>query len=349
MVATEFTIQALLAGLAGGALGAALGALPALSLAGVLVVVGEAAEIAARTIGRETLANPDAAGLIGITEFVGLGPALGPHVAFAGGVAAAAYAGRRGGHDGSFPYHPAKNVRTSLGSAPDVLLAGAVFGLVGVLVARLAAGLSAPLDPVALAVVVSAVGHRLAFGYPLVGRFEGPVLDMGPFERNESRGGIGGSETKSDGGTTRYAVEPWQPHHYEWANVACLGVAVGLASGYLAVVTGSAYLAFGIALASLLFLAVGMDRIPVTHHMAFPAGVIALALGGQEPWLAVIVAGVFGLLGALLGELAQRGLYAHADTHLDPSFVSLLVTSLVLGLLATVGVLDASAIPFLAA
>lgn len=331
MVVDALTVEAVLAGLAGGALGAAIGALPALSLAGVLIVVSEAGSALARTIGEETMANPTA--FDGLTEAVGLGPALGPHVAFAGGVAAAAYAGRHGDVETDGRFHAAKAVTQPLGSAPDVLLAGGLFGAVGVLLAQLAAGLSLPIDPVAFAVVLSAFGHRLAFGYPLLGRVEGDLLDMTPYERGERRG-------------DRYAVEPWQPAHYEWQNVVGLGLAVGLVAAYLGVVTGSAFLAFGVAAALLLFRSLGLERVPITHHVALPASVVALGLAGQPVWLAVAVGGLFGVAGALVGELAQRSLYAHADTYLDPAFASILVTSLVVVVLASVGVLAPEAVPY---
>ena len=340
MVVDTLTVEAILAGLAGGALGAAIGGLPALSLAGLLVVVGEAADVVSRAVGEGLLADPTAVGGVGLTETVGLGPALGPHVAFAGGVAAAAYAGRHGGTGADHPYHPAKAVSVPLGSAPDVLLAGGLFGAIGVLLARLAAGLSLPVDPVAFAVVVSAVGHRVAFGYPLLGRVQDATLDMSPFEAGERRSG---DEATGEG---RLVVEPWQPDHYAWEHVVGLGAVVGLVGGYLGVATGSAFLAFGVAAASLLFLSLGHSRVPITHHMALPASIAALGLAGQDPRLAVLAGAVFGILGGLFGELAQRTLFAHADTYFDPSFVSILATSLLLALLASAGLLAPSAVPY---
>jgi hypothetical protein len=163
---------------------------------------------------------------------------------------------------------------------------------------------------------------------------------MSPFEARERRTGNG---TAGDG---RDAIEPWQPDHYAWEHVVALGAAVGLVGGYLGLATGSAFLAFGIAAASLLFLSLGHSRIPITHHMALPASIAALGLAAQDPRLAILGGAVFGILGALVGEIAQRLLYAHADTYFDPSFVSILATSLLLALLATAGLLDASAIPY---
>ena len=55
---------------------------------------------------------------------------------------------------------------------------------------------------------------------------------------------------------------------------------------------------------------------------------------------------MFGALGALAGEAAQRTLYAHADTHLDPPAVSIVLTSLLIAVLAALGVLDPGPVPY---
>lgn len=333
MVADVLTVEAVLAGLAGGALGAAIGGFPALGLAGVLVVVGEAVDIAAGPG-----AVPDVVGT-GFTATVGLGPALGPHVAFAGGAAAAAYAARHGRVGGDSLSFEAKDLAVPLGSAPDVLLAGGLFGAVGVLLAGLVAAASLPLDPVAAAVVVSAVGHRLAFGYPLVGSVEGEWLDMGPYARREPR-----KDAPEAAG--RLAVEPWQPVHTPWAHVLGLGAAVGLFGAYLGIATGSALLAFGVAAALVLFRTVGLERVPIVYHVALPASIAALGLAGIHPVVAMVGGAVAGVVGAVVGELAARGLVAHADTYLDPAFASILVTSLLLSLLSTAGLLAPAAVPY---
>ncbi|MEF8821750.1 MAG: hypothetical protein V5A52_05690 [Halovenus sp.] len=348
MVFSELTVGVVLAGVAGGMIGAAIGALPALSLAGITIVVGEAAGGFPGNSGSLGVFEVAAAPLesTGITGAVGLGPVFGPHVAFAGGVAAAAYAGRKETFDTSFRYHQAKQIAKPLPSTPPVLLVGGAFGLFSVLVARVAAGLELPLDPIALAVVLSALVHRLALGYPLLGRLrdlDRSVLDMSPFEDSQYWGDADNETAQGTGG--RHVVEPWLPDHYEWQNVAVLGVAVGIGAGYIALATGSVFLAFGITLASLLFLSLGAFSLPVTHHMALPASIAALAVDA-EPVVGLVVAGVFGLLAALIGELAQRVLYAHADTHFDPAFVSILVTSLLLAALVTGGVFEAGPVPY---
>lgn len=347
MPVSELTVEILLAGLAGGMLGAAVGALPALSLAGFVLVVGEMAGVADLFDIDEVFGvSPAAVDAVGLGGALGLGPVLGPHVAFAGGVAAAAFLGRRETFDTTFRYHQAKNVSRPLGSDPATLLVGGAFGLLGVVLARLVAGLGVPVDPVFLAVVASAFLARLAFGYPLLGRIRevDSPLDMSPHARGD-RWGEDSFETEQ-GTEGRQVVEVWLPDHYDPANVAVLGLAVGLFSGYVALVSNSAFLAFGIALFSLAFLATGLYSLPVTHHMALPAGIAAVAASEFDPVVALVAAGVFGVLGALLGELAQRLFYAHGDTHVDPPAVSIVLTSLLIALLATVGILDPALVPY---
>ncbi|MFC7027309.1 hypothetical protein ACFQH8_06925 [Halomicroarcula sp. GCM10025710] len=75
--------------------------------------------------------------------------------------------------------------------------------------------------------------------------------------------------------------------------------------------------------------------------MVLPASTAVLALidapfGALTPSLvtesvpltvALLVGALFGIVGALFGEVLQRVFYAHADTHLDPPAASIVVTS----------------------
>lgn len=340
---------------AGGAFGAAIGGLQAFGLAGLVVVAGEA---------REVVAGP----AFGATGPVGLGPALGPHVAFGGGVAAAAFAARSGHLDTDFPYHDAKNVRTAIGTAPPVLVVGGVFGVLGVLVARSSVELGLPWDPVFFAVAVSAGVHRVAFGYPVVGHVRGGLLDMSPYERGERRSSMADrhGETRPDGGMTRYVVEPWQPAMYRWESVAVMGASVGAIAGFVTHATGSVYLPFGIAAAAALLLTLGDEEVPLTHHMALPASLAVVGLAGGTnpgivdagvtvvelqatiaPWIAVVVGAIFGLIAGLVGELAQRALFAHGDSYVDPSAVAIVVATLLVAVLDVLGVFAQPVVPTL--
>ena len=347
-MSSPWAIELVLAAFAGGMFGAAVGALQSFALAGLVVVVGELYALAVETVGGTPVVD--------VTGSIAFGPVLGPHVAFAGGAGAVAYAARKGYLDADFDYHPAKNVTTGLGSRPDVLAVGGIFGVVGHLVTAGSGALAAPVDPVALGVVGSAFAHRLALGYSVVGARPGRLLDMSPFEARVAADGGGdgaGGETVGDSG---HAVEPWLPYQYRWAHVAVLGVAMGALGGYVAYVTASPFLAFGISVVALAFLCAGVADIPVTHHMTLPASTAALALvdapaAALTPTLVheslalgpVLLVGVaFGLVGALAGEFLQRVLYAHAETHLDPPAASIVVTSLLLGVLSIVGVLPSA-------
>ncbi|MFC7137359.1 hypothetical protein [Halobaculum litoreum] len=368
-------VELLIAAFAGGAFGAALGALNTFVLCGFVVIAGELYALATRAAGGAVPVN--------VTGDVAFGVVLGPHVAFGGGAAALAYAVHKGYVETpGFDYHPAKEVTVGVGSRPDVLAVGGAFGVFGFAVATVSGSLGVPTDPVALGVVLSALAHRAAFGYSLVGAPVSKLLDMTPFERGDGLVGLPGggpasdavdgepTEAVADGGATAAAtprvrdgaddpirVEPWLPYLYRWRDVIGLGAVVGVLSGYAAYLTGSAFLAFGISVAALVFLIGGTARIPVTHHMALPASTVVLALAGAERGtvvpsavagdvsmtVALLVAGAFGVFGALAGELLQRVFFAHSETHLDPPAASIVVSSLAIGVLAWLGVVPASA------
>ncbi|WP_255149348.1 hypothetical protein [Halorarius halobius] len=325
------------AAFAGGAFGAALGALPSFTFAGFVVVVGEVYRLAQQNLA------PDAApiGNVGLVDSLAFGVVFGPHVAFGGGAAAAAYLAARGEMPvEGFSYSPAKRVTTGLGTRPDVLAVGGAFGAFGHLFATASGALALPWDPVAAGVVASALVHRVVFGFDVVGA-RGSLFDMNP--------------ARTDGGER--GVEPWLPYQTRWPDVAAIGLVAGVLGGFVAYRTGSAFLAFGLSVAVLVFLNAGVERVPVTHHVTLPASTAVLAvvpgpLASLTPatiaaamplWVALALGAGFGLLGSLVGELAQRALYAHADTHLDPPAASIVVTSFVVAVLAMAGVFPTAA------
>jgi hypothetical protein len=319
-----WSIELLLAAFAGGAFGAAIGALPAFVFTGIMVIAGEAS-VAAGGPGT-------------ITGSIGFGPVFGPHISFAGGAAAVAYAAQTGYADTGFDYHEGKNITAALGTKPDVLAVGGVFGILGHWITTTSATLALPWDPIAVAVVLSAVAHRLAFGYSIIGDVAGDGLfDMSPFERGEMR---------SDDGD-RLATEPWLGHQYKWGYVTMIGLVAGLLGGYLGLVLNSAFMGFGISAATLFFLNLGVAKIPVTHHMTLPASTAALAMFPSAEAVSVsavplVIAGVFGIIGALVGEVIQRIFYAHADTHLDPPAAAITIATFLIAVLTIVGVFPRS-------
>jgi hypothetical protein len=324
----------ILTAFAGGAFGAAIGALPAFIFTGFMVIAGEAG------------------GLSGVTGEVAFGSFFGPHISFAGGVAASAFAAKKGYMDSGFDFHESKNIGYALGPRVDVMTVGGLFGIVGAVITALSAGFGMPWDPIAIAVVLSALLHRAVLGYSVLGRAEGRRLDMTPFTQEQKRSDDTGvvSDMVKDA-TDRFSVEPWLPHQYKWGEVAGIGLIAGLLGGYAAVETGSPFLAFGISAASLLFLNLGVVRFPVTHHMTLPASTAALAVvasgeGVQEALLmngsdvtAILVGGLFGLICAVFGEFFQRVFYAHGDTHVDPPAAAIVFGTALIALLYGLGVL----------
>jgi len=358
-----FTLGMVLAAFAGGAFGAAIGALPAFAFTGILVIAGEILGLLQEHLGTDALVGVD------LTATVAFGPAFGPHVSFGGGAAAVAYAAKRGYIDPEFEYHPAKYVTAGLGTKPDVLLVGGLFGVFGHLLMASSRTAAIPWDPVAFGVVGSALVHRLVLGYSLVGRPANGWLDMSPND-TESTPSPGNAKPTADGGTQakdsdrgtgdspdRPAVEVWLPYQSRWSHVTMLGLVAGMLGAYIAYQTGSAFLAFGISAASLLYINAGVDRVPITHHMTLPASTLVIATvpgasdGATPATLAaslgmnralVLGAGI-GIVGALFGELVQRLFYAHAETHLDPPAASIVLTTLLIAMLAVIGVLPHAA------
>jgi MFS family permease len=342
---------------AGGAFGAAIGALPAFIFTGFLVLAGVAGG--------------------GAGVGVGFGPVFGPHISFAGGAAAAAYASKRGLMESGFDYHNGKDIGFALGSRPDILAVGAAFGVFGIAFEEVFRQLAVPTDPIAITVVVSAFLHRAVFGYSILGTVSSKAngfFDMGPFEREEMRGEGESLVTDGEKSTVeRLAVEPWLPNMYKWSHVAAIGLAAGAFAGYaglqfaagglanlmvipagtdLANVTvGTAvFFGFGLSAASLIFLNLGVDRIPVTHHMTLPGATAFFAvtqggdaaLAGVDPIVGLLVAAVFGMIGALIGEAGQRIFYAHGSTHVDPPAFAIFISISLIWVLAVAGVFATS-------
>ena len=198
----------------GGIFGAAVGALAAFEFVGLLVIAMTVVQII-------TGASSDF-----ITFPFGL---FGPHTGgFAAGVAATAYAAKKG------KLGSGRDITAGLSglAAYDVLLVGGVFGTVGYIIAW---GLNqipafpsgnAWTDTVALTVVISGVVSRLVFG------------KTGLFGKPEQ--GI------------RHCYPPqdkcWIPYHSRIPQLSVLGLGIGLMAGFLGLKFGGngALLAFGI-------------------------------------------------------------------------------------------------------
>jgi hypothetical protein len=352
--------------LAGGAFGAALGALPAFIFTGFVVFLGEGVAILQRQITGEIGAVPSGELATGVTGTIGFGPITGPHIAFAGGVAATAYAGKKYPEmePDDWDYHFGKDILYAFGTKPDILAVGAAFGALGMLITQFGTGLFAnvlerqvPTDMIAFSVFATAMIARPVFGYPLIGKPKGSgILDMSPFEEEEPH-----PDAMADGGEVppehqgRLATEPWLPHQYRWSGVTAIGLVGGVLAGYIYLQTGSIFLGYGISTINLLFLNLGVEKIPVTHHITLIGAVGAvLAVGAYgdtgavvplatldatQTTIAIVAAGAFGAFSGLLGEVTQRIFYSHSGTHVDPPAMAIVIAMVIVAVLSVVGVL----------
>jgi len=333
--------------LAGGAFGAAIGALPAFIFTGFVVFLGEGIAVLQREILGSTPEITEGELAAGITGVIGFGAITGPHIAFAGGVAASAYAGKKYPEmepDG-WDYHFGKNILYAFGTKPDILAVGALFGVVGMLINRFGAAVlvadgTAITDTIAMSVVATAVLARVVFGYPIVGKAAGSgLLDMTPFEREEPRAATDGGEVPEEH-KGRLATEPWLPHQYKWTGVTAIGLVGGILGGYIYIQTGSIFMGYAISAMSLLFLQLGVEKIPVTHHITLIGAVGAVViLPEASPVVALLAAGAFGAVSGLLGEVTQRVMYAHSGTHVDPPAMAIAIAMVAVAVLSITGVL----------
>lgn len=287
-----FSWIALAGSFGGGMFGAAIGALPAFAFTGITVLVGVALALSGSPY-----------------DFLGdvaFGPVFGPHIAFAGGVAAAAYAARRGAlEDGRDIISPLAGLASA-----DVLLVGGVFGAGGYAAqVALAPWLGDYIDVVALVVFLSGLVARLVLGK--TGPFGAPAE---PGERRFTPRG-------------EYV---WVEYQQDWLQAGALGLGSGLLSSFLALtileaapdaVMAAIVAGFGISAATLFFLALGAE-FPVTHHMTIAAAYVTVATEN------LAVGTVAGVVAALVGEAISRVFHARGDTHVDPPAGAIAVMSM---------------------
>ena len=309
----DFSLVYLFAAFGGGLFGAAIGGQPAFIFTGFMVLVGVATGLTGGEY--DFLTN------------VAFGPVFGPHIAFAGGVAAVAFAARRGQVDSG------RDIAAPMAGIGDPmpLIVGGLFGMGGyvvqvVLASVLVAGTTALTDSVALTVAISAVVVRLMFG------------KSGPF-------GTVATEAEERGRFFPGGKQVWVIHQQGWVQASVLGVGSGLLSAWIITsvpasqVAAATTLTFGISAVSLLLLQFGLNG-PVTHHMTLPAAVAAAAVvGAGGPAIGALLAAVAaGVLGAVLGEVTSRLFLIHGDTHVDPpAFAIFMVTSVVVAVQLATG------------
>ena len=276
----------LIAAFGGGAFAASIGALPAFIMTGVFAVVGAAVSMAGAADAGNILVN-----------YFAFGSFFGPHIAFAGGVAAAAYAKKKGISDNG------ADIATACAghNAPDVLIVGGIFGVIGFLfkelvVMNLFAGTISPrlvTDAPGINVFLSAILVRLVFGGKL----------------------RTGDKTISQGGALGNTIVIGICYSLLVAGVYFAGLEVVPIETF----AGSYHvLIFGMAAIGLVFAEIGQPFFGC-HHIVIIAAETAVQCynNTENAWMAVIMAIVFGTISAIICDVETNLINSGSDSHID--------------------------------
>lgn len=336
----EFDLLWLVASFGGGAFGAAIGGQTAFIFTGILYMIGLGGYLGGADMGW-------------FMDSIVFGPVFGPHIAFLGGAAAAAYAAKKGVMAGGANGRDIVTPLAGIGRS-DVLVVGGVFGMVGYLVNNLLAevpafSVSDPdlhygaevigwTDTVALTIVIVSIAVRFIWGSTgLFSTKDHALLAVGEGKH-------------------------WVEHQEGWGITAMHGLTSGIMSAFATIwlvvfifptvpgiVNHAQLVGWAISAISLIFLSLGM-KTPVTHHMTIVASIAALKfapiLAGTSDvtaWdgdvmivVAVIIGGIFGALAGVLGEALSRMTNANGDTHIDPPAFAIWIGTSVLYVLTAI-------------
>lgn len=276
----------LIAAFGGGAFAASIGALPAFIMTGVFAVVGAVAGMCGAGDASNILVN-----------YFAFGSFFGPHIAFAGGVAAAAYAKKKGVSENG------ADIATACAgfNAPDVLIVGGVFGVIGFLfkelvVMNLFAGTISPrlvTDAPGITVFCSAILVRLVFGGKL----------------------RTGDKVASQGGAFGNTIVIGICYSLVVAGVYFAGlevVPIETFSGLYHV------LIFGMAAVGLIFAEIGQPFFGC-HHIVIIAAETAVQCYNNtgNVWMALIMAIIFGTISAVICDVETNLINSGTDSHID--------------------------------
>ncbi len=292
-------LLALIIAFCGGAFGATLGAFGAFVFTGIAGLIGIA-----------MAASGASFNFLGEVAF---GTYFGPHISFAGGVAAAAFARKMGYMESG------KDILRSLSGLkkPSVLVVGGIFGMMGYALNTGIALLPIKLDTVALTVFILAIIAKIAFGSTGLGEIFGKEPE----------------DIKKIGG--RYCMRCqnlWLPYVSATCEKTIIGITAGGVSVYLTYLMlqnpetapVAAFVGFCISAVSLIMMFFGSE-IPVTHHITICASYAVVASGGSIWWgFAAAVAAAFA------GDFFARTFYCYGDTHVDPPATAIAAVSFVL-------------------
>lgn len=302
----DFTM--LIAAFGGGLLATFMGGLQAFIFTGLTVLAA-------------ILGGDFGAPAIGIISF---GSWFGPHVAFAGAVAGAAFAMTKNHIENG------QDIVTPLVKFGDpmVLIVGGIFGMVGFLIQYIVGPLVGPIvfggllgegaagytDTVAFTVMLSGIIVRLVFG-----------------------------KTGLTGKTPAGEKREWVPTGNRLGFILTYGAGIGILIGGVAAALGTLGLVDGVAEAAYLFsmthvigfAVAAISLIFITcghyfegwHHIVLPSGSTAIIVftATLNPFAAIIGAAITGMITAFMGEWAAKTFNSHCDTHIDPPAVTIFI------------------------
>lgn len=296
----NMSILGLIAAFGGGVFAASIGALPAFILTGVFAIVGAVAGMCGAADASNILVN-----------YFAFGPFFGPHVAFAGGVAASAFAKKQGYTENG------ADIATALGglNEPSVLLVGGVFGVIGYLIKSLvidslfAGTISAQLvtDGPGITVFISALIVRAVFGG---GKFKTGDKMM--------------SQGKALSNTLVIAI------CYSLLVAALYTAAVD--AGVPVEAFGGLYhvAIFGTAAIGLIFAEFGQPFFGCHHIVIIAAEATVQSYARTNNlYMAVAMGVIFGTISGIIGDIAGASINSGTDSHIDPPATAIFIMTFV--------------------
>lgn len=278
-----------LAAFGGGVMGAALGALPMFIMTGFIGFIGAAIQMSGAS---DDLLNTFVGNII-------FGPLTGPHIAFAGGVAAAAFAAHRAeslevGSDILTPLFKTKSA--------SVMMIGGCFGIIGYLAHYGLVEAGYPANPIATSVIISGIIARALFGHKGLATRKSIKDKEAVMLKEAAEAKVAFFDMKTSG-----------------MNFVIV-IGIGFLFSYLGLKTGVAELGFYFSAASLILLQFGYS-IPLTHHITLTCSIAALKSGSM------FIGVVFAIVSWIVAELWEKFVNSKDDTWLDTPSASIFICS----------------------
>lgn len=298
----------LIAAFGGGVFAASVGGLASFVLTGVFAIAGSVASMCGAGDASNILLN-----------YVAFGPFFGPYVAFAGGVAASAFAKKKGiTENGADIITPLSGL-----NEPGVLLVGGIFGVIGFLFKELVAG----------NLFAGTISPRLVTDTPGLTVFCSAILVRFLFGGGKLRTGTALISKGKAFSTTLLISMAY--------SLVVGGVYVGAVyAGVPIDGFGGCYpqLIFGMAAFGLAFAAMGHNFFGCHHIVIIAAAAVVQSYGATgNLYLALAVSILFGTLSGLLADITGNMVNSGTDSHIDPPATAILIMTFLINACFPIG------------